>query len=428
MAGEEGEKMSGNSFIPKRLSGLEFTLAMGCKVACHYCPQKMLITAYNHKFPNANKYMTFDDFKIILSKLTPECGIGWCGMSEPFQNPECAKMIKYAWEKGHKISLSTTLEGATWDDIRMIENVDFVSLVLHIPDSAMNSKFSLSNEWLEIFDYVNHNFSNIGYSCHGETHEIMKNRIILGRVYQNSMHNRAGNLEYEELPTKNVSGKKACFFGDINGNVYGWSPTVLPNGAVVVCCNDYGLKHVLGNIIDQDWDEIFRGSEWKNIVDGWEGKNDTTLCYGCQSVCQPNDTVITNSCMMKDNVIRTAMMMEQNDLRIREIKDQLLQHDNIVIWGLGKLFTDSYFECGWSDLIQARYFVDSNAKARQKILDKGMDGVISPEEICKIENPLVITYVSNDAAIRTQLKTMNINDVINIFDIYKASFKEDKRG
>jgi hypothetical protein len=31
---------------------------------------------------------------------------------------------------------------------------------------------------------------------------------------------------------------------------------VLPNGDVSLCCMDYGLKHIIGNIYEQEYDDI----------------------------------------------------------------------------------------------------------------------------------------------------------------------------
>lgn len=92
-----------------KLHGLEFTLAIGCKLDCKYCPQEKLIKKYINKYGNDNIYMKFEDFKKCLSKVYKGSGISFAGMVEPFHNKDCARMIKYAYDLGYKISLDTTL-------------------------------------------------------------------------------------------------------------------------------------------------------------------------------------------------------------------------------------------------------------------------------------------------------------------------------
>ena len=40
---------------------------------------------------------------------------------------------------------------------------------------------------------------------------------------------------------------------------------MLPDGRVVLCCMDYGIKHVMGNILEQRYLDLFWGNELKRV-------------------------------------------------------------------------------------------------------------------------------------------------------------------
>ena len=40
---------------------------------------------------------------------------------------------------------------------------------------------------------------------------------------------------------------------------------LLPNGDVVLCCMDYSIKHKVGNLLEQEYCEIFSSKEMQEI-------------------------------------------------------------------------------------------------------------------------------------------------------------------
>ncbi len=77
-------------------------------------------------------------------------GVTFSGMVEPFHNPQCAEMILYAYDKGYKISLFTTLVGMKEKDLEIIKDIEFDHVTLHIPDEKYNSKFVINDEYIDI--------------------------------------------------------------------------------------------------------------------------------------------------------------------------------------------------------------------------------------------------------------------------------------
>ncbi|MCI8920159.1 MAG: hypothetical protein HFH29_15745, partial [Eubacterium sp.] len=248
--------------MPKKIFGAEFTLAIGCRLNCKYCPQEKLIHKYVGLFGKNELTMSFDTFKTCLSKIEKGAGIAITGMVEPFHNRECAKMIKYAYEQGYKVTLATSLEGVTEEDYELLRNVKFDSIFLHIPDTAGNSKFTLSEQYFDIFKKFNEEFPIDVYSCHGEIHGSVKRYLKPDVMIANSMDNRAGNLDYADLKMHTHSGALVCKGNSALEHSTGWCPEILPNGTVILCCMDYGMEHILGNTLLQEWDEIFESPEY----------------------------------------------------------------------------------------------------------------------------------------------------------------------
>lgn len=76
-----------------------------------------------------------------------------------------------------------------------------------------------------------------------------------------------------------------------------WTPfydnnVVLPNGDVTPCCMDYGLKHVIGNLLEQDYYQMFAESdELRQVVAGNMGSGCETICRSCEKAVSHQPTL-----------------------------------------------------------------------------------------------------------------------------------------
>src|SRR5262249_22975036 len=97
-------------------------------------------------------------------------------------------------------------------------------------------------------------------------------------------HTRAGTLTAEPkdtptvLPVPRYDAPVSC----------SWTPfydrnVLLPNGDVVLCCMDYALKHVIGNLLTGDYESLFRSEEVSRIryVNSQPGFSKCSLCKSC---------------------------------------------------------------------------------------------------------------------------------------------------
>ena len=218
---------------------LEITTHIGCPINCTDCPQALLRERYDGRLD-----LDFEDYKKVIDKL-PDGRIDFSGMCEPFANPKCTDMILYAAEK-HPIALYTTLQGSTMEDYERLKGVKFDIVVLHIPDKDGRSHFQVTDEYLELLKA----WDCHSYSCHGAIDDrvlpVLKHRPIITYI-----HDRAGNVK--DRPHKTVPNRHiycATSIKAMNHNV------LLPDGTVLMCCMDYGMTGVFGNLFTQSYEEV----------------------------------------------------------------------------------------------------------------------------------------------------------------------------
>ena len=77
----------GYEFEPQdKLSGIDLTLSIGCRLNCHYCPQKRLVSQYVNNGSNPQDEMSMETFKKVLKNVRIGGSVCFSGMCEPFHN------------------------------------------------------------------------------------------------------------------------------------------------------------------------------------------------------------------------------------------------------------------------------------------------------------------------------------------------------
>ena len=260
----------------KKNGTMEITTRIGCKVQCRYCPQNKLIKKYEEK--NDIYQMSFSTFKKCLDKIPLNIRIDFSGMAEPWLNPDCSRMMLYAHERGFDIAVYTTLVEMSLEDIDLIKDIPFVIFMIHLPDVEKNTKINIDNKYLQILKkIVTLNICNISYMSMGQSYADVK-KIVQHRISKASIHSRAGNVESNIVKTiQRHQGRIRCRSSNnfLNHNV------LLPNGDVLLCCMDYGMKHILGNLITSTYGSLFDSKEFNNIQNGLNDPSLDILCRYC---------------------------------------------------------------------------------------------------------------------------------------------------
>lgn len=275
-----------------QLPSVEITTVIGCKVNCRYCPQSLLLKKYFRDNPNRESVMSMDTFMTCLEHLPQECHVMFCGMAEPLLNPMCGDMIYQTYKSGRGIELYTTFLGITMEELEKIWDIPMNYVNVHVADINGYADIPVTDEYLELLKKaINHKGKNgkpfiNACNAQGEVHPKVK-ALCNGKLdISTILHDRAGNLEGETLISKrNGTGILSCTLcgQDLNHNV------VLPDGTLLLCCMDYGMKHVLGNLKEETYEEIMNGDKIVKIKEGLMGNTDIEiLCRRCSNAAKIN--------------------------------------------------------------------------------------------------------------------------------------------
>lgn len=259
------------------ISAIEITTRIGCRINCSYCPQATLVQAYRRR--SSVLVMPWQTYETCLAKIPAAVEIHFLGMSEPWLHPRCTDMVLLAHDRGHRISVSTTLCGLPEKDVDRLRSIPFDAFILHLPgdDDAMQVTVDEA--------YVNKvrcaaaaGLPNLKYKVFGPLHPALQPWLTQTAEIEWPTMNRANNLALAAAPPqKKIRGRLKCH--RIRNNV------LLPNGDVVLCCNDYGLRHRLGNLLADRYADLHHSAEFRAVKAGWEDDASDILCRYCGEPC-----------------------------------------------------------------------------------------------------------------------------------------------
>lgn len=273
--------------LNRPLPKLEITAKIGCRIQCKYCPQKALYNSYFKDNIHRCSEMSVENYRKCLEHMPRETIITFAGFVEPFLHPYGVEMIRYAHEQGHPVELYTTFVGLTIKQFDMIKDIPFREVVLHTPDQKKYADIPITDEYIKILDKAldlkkaNGDPFIDSANCQSEpSKEFLK--IAKGRVWvESSLVDRAGIMN--DIALKHSSYKTGAIICNRSNRQNHW--VLLPDGCVVLCCMDFGLKHVLGNLLDSDYEEIINDDAYQMLRQqmGGSRKDADILCRKCTS-------------------------------------------------------------------------------------------------------------------------------------------------
>ena len=248
---------------------MEFTTSVpkkGCVVDCVYCPQRILEKSY----VDEERYLTLDNFKRAVDKLPQNVRVTFAGFTEPWLNKDCTDMVLYAQERGHPIAVFTTGIGMKVDDVYRIKNVPYDlgpngRFVLHLPDNERRAKHPITKNYIEVleaFKHVHHEIQGFYTMAMGTVHDEVKH--LFPEAVVPAFWSRAGNLVGEAMLKPELlnlqSEYKSIYHGEeprtCGCDEHLYHNIMLPNGDVSLCCMDYNLKFIIGNLFEQSYGDI----------------------------------------------------------------------------------------------------------------------------------------------------------------------------
>jgi hypothetical protein len=268
---------------------MELTLMVGCPLMCSFCPQDNLRNEYG----TATKYMSQTDLTKMLVKLPRNTRIDFSGMAEPWANPECTSMLEEVLYMGFNVAIYTTLYGMK--DPARVKKVleshkDQVKVfMLHLPDANGNMKgWKLTQEWMNALEMMMTLELPIGAMTMDKTGFVAPElQHIIGRLPGWVGHTRADSLNVEQVGEQVISITPHNEFSLTCASTPFYDRNVLlPDGSVVLCCMDYNLKHVIGNLLTQTYDEVMQGKPLLDLIAINEAPefNKCSICKSCENV------------------------------------------------------------------------------------------------------------------------------------------------
>ncbi len=238
---------------------LEVSTAGFCPNNCYFCPQEFYQKAYK-----GVRFLSLEDLKSALSNVPNDVTIIFSGFNEPFINPYAIDMIEYARGRGHQVHIFSTLVGLKPEDVKRLAKLNIERFTLHLPDNLGHAKIPITEEYretltevltilrIDAFSIMNNNFKNIG-------------RAGLSR----------GGKRFH---------RKGFFYCPYLAHP---DFVMLPNCDIVLCPQDFGLKHLLGNLLKQNYMDISNSKGFKRIQRNMLALDGDVLCRGCELAVSP---------------------------------------------------------------------------------------------------------------------------------------------
>lgn len=276
---------------------LNITATSACTAGCVYCPQPQFQAA----MAGRPAYLSRQEFAALLPRLagTQFDGFSFGGFSEPFENPDIVALLRLAAAQPFvgSVSLYTNGEALTPDTVEELQDVRLarVDVSCHGFDAETYRRTRRGLDPAKVRDNVMHllrhrrNIAELVISVTGPFGRESALEALAAlcrqsgaRLERRPLHSRAGLLRVgRRAPAP--PGPFRCAKFDFR------KPVLVPGGDLSLCCQDFSLDLVIGNLHRQTFDEIMTGSPLRrHILEVAAGhRADPDLrCYQC-AFCVP---------------------------------------------------------------------------------------------------------------------------------------------
>ncbi|MBQ2873148.1 MAG: radical SAM protein [Bacilli bacterium] len=255
---------------------LEITNA--CNLNCPFCI----------KNKRKVEYLTFDNYKLIIDKIknhTKE--IYFHILGEPLLHPKIINFIEYANEEGLLVNVTTN--GYLINNLKNNDNVHRLNISLH--SYNVSYKIDLDTYLDNIFNTIenirNKTFVSLRlWVGNKNTEYILK---YINDKYNVDIDKLDNNTKIKVTSNLIIDTFHEFIWPDLNNNYYNKNGKcmglidhigILSDGRVVPCCLDAEGIITLGNIYNEDLDNILNKEIVKDMIKGFKNG------YKCQELCK----------------------------------------------------------------------------------------------------------------------------------------------
>ncbi len=279
---------------------LEITTTIGCALMCDYCPQTLIKSTIKKNENLDERIMTYENFKLYFENVPDKTVVHWSGYSEPLGNKNFKEFINYLQTKNYEQHISTTMFGRKDNEEFMSHTKAFKSVTFHLPDDSNLMKLKVGEQYLRNLEQAlrfqcgllpsNDIYIVVfGKNFHPQVENIIQkliNEKIISKKsidIRDHIHTRNGevsNMDKFRTDEHNFKEIKKgenklyyCSYGRLDQGV------ILPNGDINLCCQDYSLKGVIGNLKNESLIKLYKQ---EHIYKKGFASGQYNLCKKCE--------------------------------------------------------------------------------------------------------------------------------------------------
>ena len=264
-----------------RFKNVYIEITNSCNLNCDFCI----------KNKRKNKFINIDEFKILLNKLKDYTNyLYFHVLGEPLLHPKINELIDIA-SSNFKINITTN--GYLIDRIKDNKNIRQLNISLHSFDDKY--KVSLNNYLDNVFNTVDELIKNNTYISLRLWVKNKYNKNIIDYINNRYNTNVDYNVEQYTLNDKLfINNFHEFIWPDLNNDTYDEIGTcyglidhigILVDGTIIPCCLDSRGDINLGNIYENNLNEILESDRVNNIINNFKNnKKCEELCKHCKFI------------------------------------------------------------------------------------------------------------------------------------------------
>ena len=237
-----------------------------------------------------SKYISMDEFNTILNKIKPYTKyLYFHVLGEPLMHPNINELIDNAKNKDFNINITTN--GYLIHRIKNNKNIRQLNISLH----SFNEKYKISlekylNNIFEVVDILISNKTYISFRLWVKNPYHKKIIHYINEHYKDKIPSNVDNYKINDYLF--INNFHEFIWPDLNNNVYEENGTcyglkdhigILVDGTIVPCCLDTEGIINLGNIYNDNLDDIINTTRYQNMLNGFKNNcKYEELCKHCK--------------------------------------------------------------------------------------------------------------------------------------------------
>jgi hypothetical protein len=270
-------------------NSIELTTVVGCARKCTYCPQDLILGRYKQIRGDGAQKLKPADLEKMLANMPSEMMVFWTGFAEPLQNDHFPDLFDLISGAGYASQISTTLFASNRQSIQVLcDRKKWDRVTLHLPDNSGQMLAEITPRYLgdlrevvhcmdpakdliHVFGELNNDIRRV-FEEPGMRDVVSKIKTMLIDLDSPLKTTRANNIHSDQPPPEPKAEDGFLFCKEKRFN----QPVLLPNGDLSMCCMDYGLTNIVGNLLHESYDSIVKRSSI------YMSHNLPPLCFNCE--------------------------------------------------------------------------------------------------------------------------------------------------